>query len=106
MITDRKLTIAVSGMKKLEKDNGTIGICDLVFSNLFVIRCVRIERKEDGYTMLRFPYRVAEYLLGCQTRLLDVCHPLTGQFRQELTELVLQEWNAKFADETEAKAQS
>ena len=53
---------------------------DLVFSNLFVIRCVRIERK------------------------LDVCHPLTGQFRQELTELVLQEWNASFGDESESKA--
>ena len=28
MITDRKFTIAVSGLKKLERDIGTIGICD------------------------------------------------------------------------------
>jgi hypothetical protein len=67
----------------------------LVFSSLFVVRCVRIQYK-DGYTMLRFPFRVAEDQMTHQTRLLDVCHPLTGQFRQELTELVRREWGKKF----------
>ena len=66
---------------------------------------MRIQRK-DGYTMLRFPFRVAQDLLGHQTRLLDVCHPLTGKFREELTELVKQEWEQKFGHEIESEAKS
>ena len=99
-----EFSVAVSGLKKVENDHGMIGICDLVFSNLFVVRCVRIQCK-DGYTMLRFPFRLAEDLLGCQKRLLDVCHPLTGKFREELTQLVKQEWEQKFGQEMGTKAE-
>ena len=90
-----ELTVAVSGLKKAKNEYGLIGICDLVFSGLFAVRCVRIQCK-NGHTMLRFPFRLTEDKLDHQTRLLDVCHPLTGEFRKELTELVGQEWQKKF----------
>ena len=98
-------------MSELQRGNAATFRCDkkaadLIFSNLFAVRCVRIQRGRDGYTMLRFPFRVAEDLLGCQKRLLDVCHPLTGKFRQELTELVKQEWEQKFGQEIESETQS
>ena len=106
MFNKAEFTVVVSGFKKVQNDHGMIGICDLISSNLFAVRCVRIQRGRDGYTMLRFPFRVAEDLLGCQKRLLDVCHPLTGKFRQELTELVKQEWEQKFGQEIESETQS
>lgn len=90
-----EFTVEVSGLKKAKNDYGLIGICDLVFSSLFMVRCVRIQHK-NGHTMLRFPFRLAEDQMTHQTRLLDVCHPLTGKFREELTELVRREWEKKF----------
>lgn len=106
MFNKTEFTVVVSGLKQVQNGHGMIGICDLFFSNLFAVRCVRIQRGRDGYIMLRFPFRPTEDLLGCQKRFLDVCHPLTGKFRQELTELVKQEWEQKFGQGIETEAQS
>ena len=99
--------VIVTRLHKIEGKNSVVAICDLNINGELTINGVTLNKnKTDGSYFLGFPSKVVKRR-DVETKTdakeyADICHPLTGEVRKELTELVVEEWTAKYRQETSA----
>lgn len=92
-----KMKVMISKMHKIEGKNGTVAICDLNINGEFAVNGILLNQK-NGVFYLVFPTRVVSRR-GTKEHL-DICHPVTAEARLTITELVAQEWRAKYGQDT------
>lgn len=72
---------------KLINDSNLKAICSINFENLFVVHGVRLVSGKEGM-FLSFPARIKG-----NNNFIDVAHPIDSEFRNQLTELVIEHYN-------------
>ena len=90
-----KSKVTVTRLHKIEGKNWTVGIADISINGEFAINGVTLARK-NGVVHLVFPFRVSSKK-GAK-EYLDICHPLTAESRQTVTQLVVQEFETKYGN--------
>lgn len=73
-------------MRILNKD-GLRGICSINFDNVLVVHNIRLVEGKEGM-FLSFPAKIKG-----DGNFLDIVHPIDKNFRESLTEKVIQKYN-------------
>ena len=78
---------SVKVVKVTNGENGLKAFCDIVFDDSFCVHGLRILETQEGKTIVLMPSR------KIKDQWKDIAHPINQEFREEIINTVLEEYN-------------